>query len=377
LEAFLPNRYIQGKNAGMDTVNWILDAQFLNIEVWRFLNVLLFIFMTTGTMRIIKIFWTKKHDSLHKKADDKLWAAVVISAKGPLTSILWIFTVSGTILLLNIDLGEMSGAIQTGLKLSLLGVFFWFLLRLVNNVAELAQANTSHKGEKAAIDKTLIPFIVKSTKVFLFLTGTLMIAQNLGYSISGVIASLGIGGIAVAMAAKDTISNVFGSIMILTDRPFKIGDWIKGENMEGVVEEIGFRSTKIRKFDRTIINVPNSKLADMTINNIQKMDKRRIKTRIDIEYGTSREKVEEAIKSIKNILKHHSGVDQEFSLVNFDEFKESSLSIFLYYFSTTTVWHEYLQVREDVNLQIMREFENIGVEFAFPSRTIYIKRGNS
>jgi MscS family membrane protein len=175
------------------------------------------------------------------------------------------------------------------------------------------------------------------------------------------------------MAAKDTIANVFGSVMLLVDRPFTIGDWIKTKEFEGVVEEIGFRSTRIRTFAKTIVNVPNSMLANMVIDNIDARPKRRVKIRIGITYDTTPAQMQQAITGIENILKYHIGVDQEFSLVKFDEFEDSSLSIFLYYFTNTTHWEEYLQIRQEVNMQIMELLEELGVEFAFPTRTLHLQ----
>jgi len=246
----------------------------------------------------------------------------------------------------------------------------WFIWRMIGAMASYFQARA--RETDSPLDDQLIPFIAKTMRLLLIVTGVLMVAQNLGYSVSGLIASLGIGGIAVAMAAKDTLANVFGSIMILVDRPFTIGDWIKTSEFEGVVEEVGFRSTHIRTFGKTLVNVPNSKLANMVIDNIDARPKRRIKMRIGITYDTSTAQMEQAISGIEAILRNHTGVDQDYSLVKFDNFDDSALSIFLYYFSASTVWEEYLQVRQEVNLQIMQLLESLNIAFAFPSRSLYL-----
>jgi len=246
----------------------------------------------------------------------------------------------------------------------------WCLWRMIDGLS--AYFSERAKQTHSTLDDQLVPFISKTLKILLSITAVLMVAQNLGYSVSGLIASLGIGGIAIAMAAKDTLANVFGSIMILVDRPFIVGDWVKTAEFEGVVEEIGFRSTRIRTFAKTLVNVPNSQLANMVIDNIDAMPKRRIKMRIGITYAATTAQMQLAIEGIEKILKEHPGVDQDFSLVKFDEFADSSLSIFLYYFSKTTNWAEYLQVRQEVNMQMMELLEGLGLEFAFPSRTVYL-----
>jgi len=233
----------------------------------------------------------------------------------------------------------------------------WFVWRLIDGFSAYFSARAAHT--QTALDDQLVPFISKTLKIFLIFTLVLVLAQNMGYSISGLIASLGIGGLAIAMAAKDTIANIFGSIMILVDRPFTVGDWIKTNEFEGVVEEVGFRS---------LVNVPNSQLANMVIDNIDAMPKRRVKMRIGITYDTTPEKMQLAIAAIEKILKNHVGVDQVFSLVKFDAFEDSSLSIFLYYFTKSTHWDEYLQVRQEINLEIMQALEKLKLEFAFPRK---------
>jgi len=263
-----------------------------------------------------------------------------------------------------IDIADKTGRILA------IALAAWFVWRLIDGLGAYFMARAEQT--ESTLDNQLVPFIVKSLKLFLILTFFLVLAQNMGYSISGLIASLGIGGLAVAMAAKDSISNIFGSIMILVDRPFTVGDWIKTKEFEGVVEEIGFRSTRIRTFAKTLVNVPNSQLANMVIDNIDAMPKRRVKMRIGITYSTSPAMMQKAIQAIESILKNHAGVDQDYSLVKFDEFEDSSLSIFLYYFTKSTVWGEYLQVRQEINLEIMQALEALGLEFAFPSRSLYL-----
>ncbi len=259
---------------------------------------------------------------------------------------------------------------QVGKVASIL-IGMWFVWRLIDGLAAYFSARA--RRTDSALDDQLVPFIAKTLKIFLVLTAVLVIAQNMGYSISGLIASLGIGGIAVAMAARDTIANVFGSIMILVDRPFMVGDWIRTSEFEGVVEEVGFRSTKIRTFAKTLINVPNSHLANMVIDNIDARSVRRVKMRIGLTYQTTPAQMRAAIEGIERILAEHPGVDQDYKLVKFDEFEDSALSIFLYYFSASKVWEEYLQVRQEVNMQIMELLESLGLEFAFPSRTVYLQ----
>ncbi len=246
----------------------------------------------------------------------------------------------------------------------------WFCFNLV----ALIERWLDHWAGKTetTLDDHLVPFIRKTVRVFIVILAVLFLVQNLGYSISGVLASLGIGGLAVALAAKDSLSNIFGSLMIMLDRPFSIGDWIQADDMEGTVEEVGFRSTRIRTFAQTLISVPNSVLMNMSINNYSQMPKRRIKMTVGVTYATSPEQVRQAVTAIKQLLREHPAIDQEFFLVNFTDFGASSLDIMVYCFTTSTKWDEYLEAREDISLKIMDILETIGLEIAFPSRTLYM-----
>ena len=226
---------------------------------------------------------------------------------------------------------------------------------------------------ESTLDDHLAPFVRKSLRVFIVFIAGLMAIQNLGYSISGLLASLGIGGLAVALAAKDTLANVFGSLMIILDRPFHIGDWIKAGDLEGTVEEVGFRSTKIRTFAKTLISVPNSTLTNMAIDNFSRMPKRRIKLTVGVTYEATPQQLRQATARIRAMLQAHPAIDQEFMLVHFTDFGASSLDILVYCFTATTVWGEYLQAREEVCTAIMDILEELGMEIAFPSRSLYLR----
>jgi MscS family membrane protein len=162
--------------------------------------------------------------------------------------------------------------------------------------------------------------------------------------------------------------------MLLTDRPFLAGDWIKSPdaNIEGVVERIGFRSTRIRTFEKTLISVPNSRLADFIVDNIARRPMRRVWITVGVTYDTTAEQMREAVRRIEAILKSHAEVNQEFFLVYFTDFGVSSLDIMVYYFTNTTIWADYLRIRGEVNLKVMESLEGMGLSIAFPTRTVHL-----
>ncbi len=259
-----------------------------------------------------------------------------------------------------------SALIKTMITFNIAWILFNAVAILESSIARWAQ----HTG--SPLDENLLPFIRKVIRAFIIVLAVVLVIQNLGYSISGLLASLGIGGLAVALAAKETLSNVFGSIMILLDRPFRIGDWIKTDNIEGTVEEIGFRSTRIRTFAKTLITVPNNIIATTSLNNFSRMPKRRIKMTVGVTYASTPGQMRAAVSRIRNMLELHPAINQEFMLVNFTDFSPSALDILIYCFTTTTNWEKYLNAREDVCLKVMDIIAELDMEMAFPSHSVYL-----
>ncbi|MDQ6962375.1 MAG: mechanosensitive ion channel family protein [Mariprofundaceae bacterium] len=358
----------------MEVINVILAQKVLDIPVsyWLLSSTLLLLglYLRHVMFRLLHQSIT----SIAKKTATPLDDILFSCAQTPISWMMLLIVFMGSIHILQphgVSWQWVRFSDRAAVVISIL-IIAWFLWSLVGSM----EHHFRHRAaliENASLNRQLVPFMARILKIILLVSSILMVVQNMGYSISALIASLGIGGIAVAMAAKDTISNFFGSVMLLLDRPFQIGNWIKTSEFEGVVEDIGFRSTRIRTFAKTLINVPNSLLANMVVDNIDAMPKRRVKMRIGVTYATSPAKVQLAVDGVKAILVQHSGVDQEFILVNFDEFEGSSLSIFIYYFSSSSDWADYLQVRQEVNLKIMLLLESLGIEFAFPSQSVYLE----
>lgn len=222
-------------------------------------------------------------------------------------------------------------------------------------------------------NKILKPFLSKALRIITIGITIGIVAEELGYEVSTFVAGLGLGGLAVAMAAKDTIANVFGGIVIIVDRPFDIGDWIKTSQVEGIVEDINFRSTRIRTFEKAFVTVPNSKLVDDPIVNYSRRGIRRVNFKLGVTYSTSKEKLRMCVQEIEKMLFDHPQVHKENLLVKFDEFNDSSLDILVYFFTNTSNWEEYLNIKQDINFRIMEILEREGVSVAFPSTSIYFE----
>ncbi|MCY6372717.1 mechanosensitive ion channel family protein [Clostridium ganghwense] len=233
-------------------------------------------------------------------------------------------------------------------------------------------AELSHKFS-IKLDKIVFPFLSKILRFIIIALALSIILEIWGYNINGFIAGLGIGGFAFAFAAKDVLGNIFGGFVIILDKPFSIGDYIKTPNVEGIVEDITFRSTKIRTLDKALVTEPNSTLANAPIINWTRRNMRRINFTLGVTYDTSKEQLKNCINRIREMLIKDPEISNETILVNFDNFGDSSLDIFIYCFTNTTDWAKYLQIKENVNFKIMDILESEGVSAAFPSTSVYFE----
>ncbi len=265
-------------------------------------------------------------------------------------------------------------------KLLIIGIFTMLALKYIRILEGELKKNAVDPDYW--MDLHLIPLMSIGLKALLGITVFVIAAQTLGYSVSALVASLGIGGVAVALAAKDTLANFFGSVMVMIDKPFRIGDVIKAADFMGSVEEIGFRSTRIRTLDKTLMVVPNEKLASMNIENFTRIsdthvNMRRINFKLGLEYKASAAQMDKAVEELRAILAGHPMVSEEGRMVFFSEFADSSLNILINYFIKTGDFAEHMKIRQELNLAIMRKLADLGLSVAFPSRTVYLEQGTA
>ncbi|RNC83687.1 MAG: mechanosensitive ion channel family protein [Balneola sp.] len=248
--------------------------------------------------------------------------------------------------------------------------FVWLFYNLADVLAKYLMVVTSKTGNK--LDDQLVPLVRKTLRFFIVTMGVILILQNNGYNVASLIAGLGIGGLAVALAAKDTLANFFGSITIFADRPFRIGDWIKVGNVEGVVEEVGFRTTRVRTFYNSLVSVPNSNIATTDIDNYGLRQYRRLKTVLNLTYSTTPEQMEAFVEGLKATVKANKHFRQDFYEIHFNSFGAHSLDVLVYVFFDVPDWSTELQQRHNFLLEILRLAQEVGVEFAFPTQTLHV-----
>lgn len=245
----------------------------------------------------------------------------------------------------------------------------------IYNVSAASSVMLESISKKIGLDDAsmLIPFLSKVIRFVVIVLMVTVVGGEWGFSINGLVAGMGLGSLAVALAAKETLGNILGGIVIITEKPFAKGDWIQTPSVEGIVEDITFRSTKIRTFAHSLVTVPNATLADQPITNWSRMGKRQITFSLKVALDTDRERLAAAQQRLERMLLEDDRIDPGTIIVRFRDFNDSNLGIFFYFFTKTTVWTEHLAVREEINLAVLRVLDEEGVSLAYPIQRLFIE----
>ncbi|MFN7729464.1 MAG: mechanosensitive ion channel family protein [Bdellovibrio sp.] len=248
------------------------------------------------------------------------------------------------------------------------------VVRLAYMMVEAGGRKLSVYVEKTpnSLDDQLVSFATKSLKILIIVLGLLIVLQNFGVNVTSLLAGLGIGGLAIAFAAQETVANVFGSITIITDRPFQVGDQIKVTDTEGTVEEVGFRSTRIRTPYQSVVAVPNSIMAKEKIDNMGVRPRRRIRHTIGLTYAATQEQIRYFTDKVRFMLTRHPQVYKDDVTVVLSGFGDSSLNVLVNCFVVAATWNEEIEIQEYLLFEIMTIAKETGVEFAFPTRTLHM-----
>lgn len=217
-------------------------------------------------------------------------------------------------------------------------------------------------------------FFFKVIRGTIYVVAAFIVIIELGYNINGLIAGLGLSGVILTLAAQDTAKNLFGGFVLMIDKPFVVGDWIQTTHFEGNVEDITFRSTRVRTFENSVVNIPNSVLANESIINWSKMEKRRYKLDLKLALDTPMETVQNIVSKIYFMLINHPNVINDDTYVKFDEIKEDGIDIMIYVFTNSIDYESYLNAKEHINHNIMEILEHENVKLAYPTRTVYVRQ---
>lgn len=246
----------------------------------------------------------------------------------------------------------------------------WTAFLLIDLLGKFLAAKA--KKTDTRFDDLLIPLVTRSLKAFAVCIGIVSFAETFDFSIAGLLGGMGIGGVALAFAAKDTVANVFGSITVLADRPFEIGDWIVTDKVEGSVETVGIRSTRVRTFYNSLVTVPNHILTTAVLDNMGRRRYRRIKTYLALQYDTPTERIEAFCEGIRELLRRHAYTRKDYYHVYLNRFSDSSLDVLLYCFLECPDWSVELRERHRLFIDIIKLAKRLGVSFAFPTQTLHM-----
>ena len=249
-----------------------------------------------------------------------------------------------------------------------------FAVGLANSfTAKTILGKKLRKSLSQKMDDTVFEFVLKITRVLIYIIAIFLVLAILEINLTGLIAGLGLGGVIITLAAQDTAKNLFGGLVIFIDKPFAVGDWIEMDNYEGTIEDITFRTTRIRTFENALVNIPNAIIADASVTNWSKMEKRRYKTNLCVELDTPLEKLELLKTRIEKMLQERESVFDDSIIVRFDQITDNGMNILIYTYTNSVSYASYLKEVEDINVKIMKILNEENIELAYDTKTVYVK----
>ncbi|MFP4527189.1 MAG: mechanosensitive ion channel family protein [Candidatus Kapaibacterium sp.] len=358
-------------DALMDILPDFTLETYLGLQLWQYIGIIIYIvlgfllhkiFVWMFGYFLVKVFSKMKRTSIAER--------YIRPIARPISSLLLVLIV--VIFLPALQLPPSIGiAISYAIKVITPLLFTLIAYRLCDLVGDILSrlALKTH----TSIDDQLVPLIRKTLKVVVVVFGVIYLLNNLDVSITPLLAGVSIGGLAFALAAQETIKNLFGSITIFSDQPFEVGDWVKFEGLDATVEEVGIRSTRLRTFYNSVVSIPNGRLADLTIDNMGRRQYRRFYTTLSITYDTPPDLVEAFVEGLRTIVDRHPDTNKEMYHIYMNEFGASSLNVLFYIFFAVPDWAAELKARHQIILDIIRLAEELGVRFAFPTQTVHVE----
>ena len=263
--------------------------------------------------------------------------------------------------------------INKGFALVYAYLIFWMLLRLVDFVGEILVRRAEKTSNK--MDDQIVPFAIEIVKVILVILGSLTVLSSIfDVNIAALATGLGIGGIAIAMASKESLENLLGSFTIFLDKPFTYGDIVTINGYTGIVEKVGFRSTRIRTFDKSIVTVPNKNMVNAELDNLGVRPIRRVKFTLGLTYTTQIAQLKQIVEDIESMINAHTSTTADDARVRFQEFGSSSLDLLVLYYVNSPDWEVLINTRQDINFKIIEIIQDNGSDFAFPTTSVYLEK---
>ena len=347
----------------------LVTKAFLTLKVWQWIGLALVILLGMALDLLVRALLSAMANRLIIRQGGEAKPETLHKTVRPFgllaAAALWLFLLPGL------------GLHETALQILLAAVKFFVTLAGVWSAYRVTDLLSEFFASKAAktetkVDDLLVPLLRKTAKIFITAFGLIYIADSLQIQIAPLLAGLGIGGVAFAFAARDTLENFFGSVTVIIDRPFQIGDWVQVGDTEGTVEELGFRSTRIRTFYNSLVTIPNGNLVRDVVDNFGKRRYRRFKTHLALTYDTPPAKIEAFCEGIRELVRQHPYTRKDYYHVWLNEFGPSSLDVLVYVFHEAPDWQTELRERHRLMLDIIRLADRLGVQFAFPTQTLHM-----
>ena len=350
------------------TLNWLHESV-IGIEVWQFIGLAVLVIVIIGLrfllLRLASAALRRRTDP----ARHDFWESELGHVERPLLGLISALTLVIGFPILDFD-GDVERVVGIFAQFSATVAAVLVGFRLVDIAADYWKQVAA--GTDTKLDDQLVPLARTSGKILVGAIGVVFVLQNLDVSITSLIAGLGLGGLAVALAAQDTLKNLLGGATILADKPFQVGDWVIVDEIEGTVEQVGFRSTRIRTFADSQVTVPNARMTDTAVNNMGRRTWRRYYTTVGIAYHTDPDRIQAFVEGIRAIVRSMPEMRHDYYIVELHSFGDFALNIMVYTFIGASDWNEELRTRHIFNLNIIRLAGELQVEFAFPTQTLHL-----
>lgn len=348
-----------------DFINYITSIQIVDVLIALFIIIFFKIFSSTFSYIIVKMFKFKTKNKAHIKEN---------AFYNPLRIFFTILGVYLGILFLKKPLNITNEIMNIITKIFEVIVIFAFAKGLASSFRTGSSlVKRLRKTLNTKLDDNMFEFMLKVVRVIIYVIAVFIVIAILGINLNGLVAGLGIGGIIVTLAAQDTAKNLFGGLIIFIDKPFNVGDWVQFNNFEGTIEDITFRSTRIRTFENSVVNVPNSIISEASVTNWSKMEKRRYKTNLCVESNTTLEKLQKFETRIREMLQAREAIYDDSIIVKFDQITQNGINILVYTYTDSVDYESYLEEVENINLKIMKILKEEDIKLAYESRNVYIK----
>lgn len=347
-----------------------LQTRWLGNPLWQYIASLIYILLAFYVSKLLDSFIQVQLRKWAEKTETKFDDILLDLVRGPVKVITFV-------ILLHVGLRVFSwpawGAafISNGLKITVAVSLTYVAIRFVDVLVTMWHQKVQAQTE-GSMDIGLLPIIRKTLKIFVVVVAILVTSQNLGMNITGLLASLSIGGLAVGLAAQDTLGNLFGAVAIFADKPFKVGDRIQIDAIDGNVEAIGLRSTRVRNLDGFLVSIPNKTVANANIINVSKRSRIKTVMNIGLTYDIPADKIDRAAQIIRDVFGPHPKTSE--LLVTFNKFDASALNIMVVHWWGDTDFGAYFKGMQQMNIELKRRYDEERISFAFPTQTIYMKQ---